>query len=330
MAGDGMPVAACGTVHHPAAAPRRSLVRRSALVLAAVTVPVAALLPSSLAATTVGRPAGVAPRYVTPSPVTPCTVDAVAAGDFDGTATDISKTGRLAVGENPDVAMLLGDIAYPDGTTAQIKAGIGATPWKTLVGKWEPAPGNHDYHTADAADYFAYFNPPGAGHYYAFGVGCGWRGYSLDSELAGVAAYRTLWNNQLTWLKNDLAAHPNDNIVVIWHKPRYSSGKHGDNSSVAPLWNALAGRTAVVLNGHDHDYERFAVKNGVQEFVVGTGGKAARGVGTTISSGSLKRVFGAPGVLHLRLSTTAYWWEFLSVDGRTLDEGGRATSVPFS
>ena len=45
-----------------------------------------------------------------------------------------------------------------------------------------------------------------------------------------------------------------------WHKPLFSSGaKHGNDPEIKPLWDALyAANVEVVLNGHDHDYERFA------------------------------------------------------------------------
>ncbi len=300
--------------------------RRTALALVALAAPVAVLLPAAIAADSASQ-AAVTKSAVTPHPVAPCLVDAVAAGDFDGTAADIDKTAGRAVAIHPDVVMLLGDMAYSAGSTAQLKAGIGATRWTTLFGVAAPTPGNHDYRTANAADYFAYFDPPGypngagGGHYYSFTLGCGWRGYSLDSEVAGSAT----WNAQLAWLKSDLAAHPQDKVVAIWHKPRYSSGVHGDNKTMAPLWDAFSGRTAIVLNGHDHDYERFAPKKGVQEFVVGTGGKSERGTGT-VSSGSAYRLFSTPGVLRLMLSSTTYRWEFHTVSGSVVDQGGLATS----
>ena len=69
----------------------------------------------------------------------------------------------------------------------------------------------------------------------------------------------------------------------MWHRPRFSSGSvHGNATGVQPLWTiAYTGGVDVVLNGHEHVYERFAPQNvggklddefGVREFVVGTGG----------------------------------------------------------
>ena len=57
---------------------------------------------------------------------------------------------------------------------------------------------------------------------------------------------------------------------------------------MAPFWDALYQAGAdVVLNGHDHNYERFAPQNpsgqpdptqGIREFVVGTGGAELRSI----------------------------------------------------
>ena len=78
--------------------------------------------------------------------------------------------------------------------------------------------------------------------------------------------------------------------LAIWHQPRFSSGdEHGNDPSVAPFWDALyAAGADLVVNGHDHDYERFAPQDpdgdrdrerGIREFVVGTGGGELRGFG---------------------------------------------------
>lgn len=72
--------------------------------------------------------------------------------------------------------------------------------------------------TPGASGYFTYFGHPPA--YYAYDVGCGWRGYALNSEV-GIA-------DQARWLRVDLAAHAMASVLAYWHKPRYSSGtKHG-------------------------------------------------------------------------------------------------------
>ena len=61
------------------------------------------------------------------------------------------------------------------------------------------------------------------------------------------------------WLAETLAASDAACTLAIWHHPRFSSGTHGNDPSVAPFWDALyAAGADVVVNGHEHDYERFA------------------------------------------------------------------------
>jgi hypothetical protein len=89
---------------------------------------------------------------------------------------------------------------------------------------------------------------------------------------------------------------------------------------VQPFWDALAGRTGIVLNGHEHNYERFAPVGQVREFVVGTGGTSDYKFGPAVA-GSEQRIADTPGVLRLELLPTGYRWSFLSADGALLDHG---------
>jgi hypothetical protein len=90
---------------------------------------------------------------------------------------------------------------------------------------------------------------------------------------------------QAAWLREELGAHPSRCLAAIWHHPRFSSGEHGDDRRMVDLWTLLQQAGAdITLVGHDHDYERFAPmladgtpdKNGIREFVVGTGGAPLR------------------------------------------------------
>src|ERR687893_1954198 len=86
----------------------------------------------------------------------------------------------------------------------------------------------------------------------------------------------------VTWLKKDLAANPRKCTLAYFHHPLFSSGNHGNQTKMRPTWDTLyAANADVVVNGHDHSYERFAPQNpngvedserGIREFVVGTGG----------------------------------------------------------
>ena len=133
---------------------------------------------------------------------------------------------------------------------------------------------------------------------------------------------------QVKWLKADLAANPHRCVLAYWHHPLFSSGAHGNNTSVRAFWDALyAAHADVVINGHDHDYERFARQtptgaastNGIREFVVGTGGKELRSFGT-IKARSLVRNATTFGVLKLTLHATSYDWRFVPQAGKTFTD----------
>jgi hypothetical protein len=221
-------------------------------------------------------------------------------------------TGALASSLRPQTVMMLGDGAYPAGTVADYRRTYAPTAWGTLKPITRPVPGNHDYRTSNAAGYFTYFADPPP--YYAYDMGCGWRAYALNSEI-GIAT-------QTSWLRRDLSTHPAANVLAYWHRPRYSSGSHhGGDPRVQPFWNALAGRKGVVLNGHEHNYERFAPVGRVREFVVGTAGSATYPFRTTPTSGSQRRITGVPGVLRLTLTPGAYAWSFRNVRNTALDSG---------
>lgn len=196
-----------------------------------------------------------------------------------------------------------------------------------------PVPGNHDYHTADAAGYFGYFGSragdPSRG-YYAYNLGQ-WRVYALNSNCGEVAGCG-LTSPQYLWLIADLAANPRECVVAYWHHPRWSSGaEHGSHTFMQPIWQALydAG-VEIVIAGHEHNYERFAPQDGagkadpargVREFVVGTGGRSHYGFGTVLPT-SEARNSTTFGVLTLTLSDGGYAWNFVPVEGGSYTDSG--------
>jgi len=261
-------------------------------------------------ASTAGSATAPTPTPV-PSTAAGCAKTVAAAGDMKNITTT-RATGALAQRQHPDVVAVLGDQQYDNGALADYRSKYDTTGWGQLKSKTRPVPGNHEYSTPGASGYFTYF-----GHsprYYAYDIGCGWRGYALNSEvdIAG----------QARWLRTDLAAHPSATVVAYWHKPRYSSGTtHGNDPRTQPFWDALATRHGVILNGHEHNYERFAPRGQLREFVVGTGGSATYPFGAP-ASGSVKRITDTPGVLRLTLqSGGGYIWAFLNRAGAAIDTG---------
>jgi hypothetical protein len=234
----------------------------------------------------------------------------------------------------------LGDEQYDNGVFTDFLSSYDLS-WGRLKGLSYPAVGNHEYLTPGAAGYFDYFNGASsqtgrAGErgrgYYSFDVGT-WHLIALNSNCGQVGGC-SAGSPEETWLRNDLGAHPAACTLAYWHHPRFSSGNHGDNTSVGPLWQALYDRGAdVVLNGHDHDYERFAPQtatgaadsiNGIREFVVGTGGKSHSSVGQPNPNSEVRNA-DTYGVLRLTLRSSSYDWMFLPEAGKTFTDFGSGT-----
>ena len=80
---------------------------------------------------------------------------------------------------------------------------------------------------------------------------------------------------QAAWLDTALGKPGPPFRVVVFHQPAWSCGLHGSTADVDRFWVPVieAHRTALVLNGHDHDYERFTSAAGVTYVVTGGGGQ---------------------------------------------------------
>jgi hypothetical protein len=139
---------------------------------------------------------------------------------------------------------------------------------------------------------------------------------------------------QERWLLADLAAHPNLCTLVTYHEPAWSSGQHGDASQMTTIWaDLVAAHVDIVLNGHNHDYERFvplgATGNpdpaGTMEFVVGTGGKSDYGFTNPPLTGEVIRSDSTFGVIDIALGPTGFSWRFVSAPGFTFTDSGSAS-----
>jgi hypothetical protein len=259
-----------------------------------------------------------------PRPVT--THVLVGAGDIASSVTIAEATARL-LDNIPGTVIAVGDNAYPDGTASDYATRYAPT-WGRHKARTRPCPGNHEYHTPGAPDYFAYFGdnagPAGRG-YYSFDLG-DWHIISLNSNIDMKAG-----SVQERWLRADLAASNKECTLAFWHHPRFSSGTHGSSTSPSPLWQALQDAWAeIVIVGHDHNYQRFAPQTaagvadslrGIREFVVGTGGAGLYHFTTPIANTQAYST-AAHGVLKLTLGPGTYAWEFIPVAGDTYHDSG--------
>jgi hypothetical protein len=255
----------------------------------------------------------------------------VGAGDITNCGRTEDESTANLLDNITGTVFTLGDNAYPDGTLTQFNNCYGPT-WGRHKSRTKPVPGNHDYHTAGASGYFNYFGAaagdPAKG-YYSYNLGA-WHIIALNSEISQSAG-----SAQEKWLRADLAANPKTCTLAYWHKPRFSSGQHGNIAASQPLWQALYDYGAdVVLNGHDHTYERFAPQNpnaqadpkGIREFVVGTGGAGLYSF-TSNQPNSQIRNNTTFGVLKLTLHSTSYDWQFIPIAGQNFSDSGSANCV---
>jgi hypothetical protein len=244
--------------------------------------------------------------------------------------TGVSATGRLldslVRGGGSVVVFTAGDNAYGEGTPGQF-AGCYDQNWGRHRSITRPSPGNHDYKTRGARGYFDYFGdlagPSGRG-YYSYDL-ADWHMISLNSEIETSAG-----SAQERWLRDDLKGTTKRCVLAYWHQPRFSSGKHGSLDAMQPLWEALYEHGAeLVLNGHDHDYERFAPQTpdgerdearGIRQFVAGTGGRSLRAFESPVANSEV-RYNRTHGLLKMTLGADSYSWEFIPVSGSFRDTG---------
>ncbi len=260
----------------------------------------------------------------------------VGAGDIAGCGSQKDEETATLLDNIAGTVFTLGDNVYPDGTNLQFSDCYDPT-WGRHKARTRPSPGNHDYHTSGASGYFNYFGAAagdvGKG-YYSYDVG-DWHIIVLNSECAEVGGCDS-GSAQWQWLQADLAANPKACTLAYWHHPRFSSGRHGNSTRSQDFWQLLyAAGADIVLNGHDHTYERFAPQDpsgnadpgrGIREFVVGTGGAGLYSFGTPEPNSEV-RENDTHGVLKLTLHPSSYDWEFIPIAGQTFTDSGNAACV---
>lgn len=237
-----------------------------------------------------------------------------AAGDGDASKDGRAVVDRIAT--NPfDRFIYLGDV-YERGTAKQFRENY-APSYGRLARRTAPTPGNHDWvnHERGYDPYWQRALGRGStASWYAFSAG-GWRIIGLNSETDHRPG-----SPQERWLRRQLSLRGGTCRIAFWHRPRYSAGRHGDQRDMEPIWNALRGRAAIVLNGHDHDLQRLRPIDGITTFVAGAGGRGSYSIDE-----SDRRVAFADddhdGALRLRLRPGEAAYAFVSASGRVLDSG---------
>ena len=260
-----------------------------------------------------------------PPPFQPtgATATVLAVGDIGmcSERVNVEKTASLVAGME-GLLLLVGDLAYMRGTFQEFKDCFEPA-WGRFRNRWRPVPGNHEYESNRASGYLQYFGAaaePAGRTYYSFRAG-DWLILMLDSNDSVTPA-----SDQYAFVTSTLAANGNPCTMAVWHHPLFSSGQNGPNSFMRDIWRLLYDHHAdVVITAHDHLYERFGKQDadgrsdarGLRQFIVGTGGAMLYNFQRQEANSQVRQQ--SHGVLRLRLHTHGYSWEFIDVNGITLD-----------
>lgn len=255
----------------------------------------------------------------------------VGAGDIASCSSKGDEATANLIGGIAGTVFTTGDNVYPSGTPAEFENCYEPS-WGQHKARTKPSSGDHDYKTENASGYFDYFGAVAGDSnegYYSYDLG-NWHVVVLNTKCATVGGCED-GSPMVEWLEEDLAANSGPCTLTYFHHPLFSSGQHGNITRMRSIWEALyAENVDVVLNGHDHNYERFAPQNpngeadparGIREFVVGTGGADLRSFGA-VEPNSEVRNSNTHGVLKLTLHPERYEWRFVPEAGKTFADYG--------
>lgn len=250
----------------------------------------------------------------------------VGAGDIASCRSSGDEATARLLDDIPGTVFTVGDNAYSAGEANPMTC-FNAS-WGRHKKRTRPVPGNHEYHEGYIDKYFDYFGSAagekGKG-YYSYNLGR-WHIIALNSVISAH------WSDeQGEWLRDDLARNRHGCTLAYFHHPRFSSGPHSRTKQAEELWWMLAERGVdVVVNGHDHIYERFAPvdkngkrndKAGMRQFIVGTGGATPYEMRREAPNSEVRNS-ATHGVLKLTLKSGGYDWKFVPVRGSRFTDSG--------
>ena len=252
----------------------------------------------------------------------------VAAGG-DGASGEAAavNVANLISSLSPNLFLYLGDV-YEKGSVAEFYNWYGTTTnFGLLSAITNPTIGNHEYEKGAATGYFDYWN--NIPNYYSYNAG-GWHFVSLNSNSAYAPVGPT--SAQYSWLQQDLAANSQACTIVYYHHPLFNIGPEGPATAMADIWKLMAQNgVSIVINGHDHDYQRWVpldgngnpATNGITEFVAGAAGHGTQTILNTDPRVAYSNDTnpGAFGVLLLKLNQNGASFQYLNTSGSVLDSG---------
>jgi hypothetical protein len=184
------------------------------------------------------------------------------------TATQLAEAyGRF----NFPLVLMLGDNLY-GSERPQDFANKFESPYKALLDKgvkFYASLGNHD---SREQRYYKPFNMDGQLYYSFKAPKEDVRFFALESTYMD--------QDQLKWIDSELAKSGEKWKIVFFHHPLYSSARtHGSTLKLREVLEPLFIKynVSLVLNGHDHTYERIKPQNGILYFVEGSSGQLRKG-----------------------------------------------------
>lgn len=178
------------------------------------------------------------------------------------------------------------------------------------------AMGNHDWDTGNGSAYKAFLNLPGNERHYDVVRGPVHLFFvsSDPRETSGISSTSV----QANWLKGAMRASTSPwNIVVVHHPPYTSGNKHGP--ATALRWDYKSWGADLVIDGHEHIYERIERPNGLTYVTNGLSGAGRSGFISTPVTGSVKRYRDNYGAMKFSATDTELKFSFISLTGSTID-----------
>lgn len=238
----------------------------------------AAVLAASCAPLTAGPPAREAaspPAGATAAPPAQEAVRFTVVGDF-GTGgpeeREVAATMRNWEIRNPiDAFVTTGDNVYPKGKPSAFRAAwLQPFGWVDREGiSLVASLGNHDIETDGGGPVMDLLSMPAP--WYRSRIG--------PVEFFVLDANRPGDEEQLAFLREALSTSDAPWKVAVFHQPPYSCGRYTGTSDLRALWVPVLkeGGVDLVLNGHDHGYQRFAPIDDITYVVTGGGGASLYG-----------------------------------------------------
>jgi len=129
---------------------------------------------------------------------------------------------------------------------------------------------------------------------------------------------------QYEWIEKELTASTEEWKIVVFHHPLYSSGgRHGSDlalrEKLEPLF--VKQNVSVVLQGHDHFYERIKPQKGIVYFVAGSGGKLRKGDIDERSGLTAKGFDTGLAFMAAEITGNHMYFNAITTDGSVVDSG---------